>query len=216
MKPAAYVTKYKLSETDHFSHDEFVADMKADFTVMVASAGSLNFTKWNNILDDFRIKWDKVFIGSKVSKEKADKLWGFFWATIIIPTRDDKFKDYTKQRHDWRLKNDMEYREEQMRKKYRRMDRDNGFDRFGFGGFGFGGFSFDDFLKRALNNLGQDKVSQAMEALGMTPEYPIPEDKVKAAFRAKAKTCHPDMVGAGKEEEFHKIQEAYDFLMEMA
>lgn len=46
------------------------------------------------------------------------------------------------------------------------------------------------------------------QVLGI-PESASPAE-VKRAYRQKVRTCHPDAVGAGREAEFLKVQEAYE------
>ena len=92
MKVPAYQKKYKLEETSKFNHEALVADLVEDLMTMVENAGRPNWDKFQNIIIDFRIKFNKIFIGTKITMEAADKLWSFFYATEIGPMRDRLFE----------------------------------------------------------------------------------------------------------------------------
>lgn len=59
---------------------------------------------------------------------------------------------------------------------------------------------------------GKDPISEAAFVLGV--EVPCTKAEVKAAYRKRSKTAHPDK--GGSPEEFNKIRDAYETLLKMA
>lgn len=53
---------------------------------------------------------------------------------------------------------------------------------------------------------GSMTTDQPHEILGVSPD--APDDEVKAAYRRRVKTCHPDL--GGSEETFSRVQRAYE------
>lgn len=101
MTVKAYQEKYKLMSTKKFSREDFIADMKNDFLQMLASQGidiehptkkRIPVTRFNNVIYQIHSKWLSVFCQTKVDMEHAESLWGFFFATIAGPWRDQTFQ----------------------------------------------------------------------------------------------------------------------------
>ncbi|ABS30671.1 DnaJ domain-containing protein [Clostridium kluyveri] len=52
--------------------------------------------------------------------------------------------------------------------------------------------------------------NEAFKVLGMEKKFPISEEQLSKAYRAKAKEVHPDITG--KDEEMKKVNEAHEWL----
>jgi len=108
MKPKVYIEKYHLNENPYFDRDAFVADIMDDFRALL-QAVRLTTVTFENCVTALNVKWNNIFNGSKIVKPSADKFWGYFYATQIIPLRKFYFPDWKKAVHEHRYKTDRDY-----------------------------------------------------------------------------------------------------------
>ena len=91
MKPAGYVSKYRLDAGSKFGRPELIADLTADFLALletgrVSSKGITQTVFWN-VVAMIRQKWDGI--NRKCSGRLTEGLWKFFYATVVAKKRDD-------------------------------------------------------------------------------------------------------------------------------
>jgi hypothetical protein len=90
MKTREYVKKYELDKDDVFSHEEFMKDLTYDFKVMLSSADIGNdYGRFKRLIDDTKKKWDNI--DKKTVGQLPEKLWGYFYASVVIVARDSIF-----------------------------------------------------------------------------------------------------------------------------
>ena len=90
MKPQEYFDKYNFKRTIRFNHGAFVKDLKKDFTSLVDlhKAQGWNETKFKNCIREIRLKFDNIFSPSGITDEVKEKLWGYFYASVVGPESD--------------------------------------------------------------------------------------------------------------------------------
>ncbi|MDO8640871.1 MAG: DnaJ domain-containing protein [Nitrosarchaeum sp.] len=191
MKPKEYIRKYNLETTENFNHNEFIADLTADFLAVIEirqNSNNFNYENFKNCIKDVRQKWDSISNKAK-GTGLPEKLWNYFYATIVIKLRDELFGEYLK-------KKQTAYEE----KKKERASYQQWEDHF-FGGNNFFG-SFFGMFANLLHDLAVPH--EAFKTLELTIDATI--DDVKSKYRELSIKHHPDK--GGKAEDFMKITEA--------
>jgi hypothetical protein len=181
MKPIHYVQKYNLSKGVNFSHNEFIQDLTTDFLTLLevgkTNKGEYNLKGFENTVRAIRMKWDGI--NNKTFGELPEKLWKYFYATVIVKMREELFPDEMARKH--------QEREDRKRQKAEWAE----FERreFGFGDYLFDMFAF---LFRNQNTIP----SSSFDVLNISHEST--EDQVKQSFRELSKKHHPDKGGNPK------------------
>ena len=186
MKPLHYVRKYKLNLGTNFNHKEFISDLTLDFmSLLEVGKAHENIKGFENAVRAIRMKFDGI--ANKTAGIFPEKLWGYFFATVIAKMREDLFPDLMKARAE---------RKEQIKRE--REERQRMYDGGGF---------FDDWFKRAFISsilMGASVPTEELSVLGLTES--ATEDDVKSAYKALAMRHHPDK--GGKQAKFVEITEA--------
>ncbi len=184
MNTKEYVTKYKLNVSDNkFDHSEFVADLTNDFiTLLEVGNSTKNFKGYENAVRAIRMKWDGI--NNKTVGNLPDKLWNYFYATVIAKTKEELFpEEIAKQKE----VNEQKRKEWEQRKKMREQD-DSFFWRFLF-----------------LDGLMRSRVpSDSYSVLGLQTNATAEE--VAKKYRELSIKHHPDK--GGNKETFIQITEA--------
>jgi hypothetical protein len=189
MKTKEYVSKYNLDKGVNFNHNGFISDLTFDFiTLLEVGNSTKNIKGYENAVRAIRMKWDAI--SNKTAGVLPDKLWNYFYASVIAKTRNELFPDVMAQR-----KKDAEERD-----KRRREYED--FERREFGGFGFGSGFFWDFLLASM--IKDNKPIESFKVLGLDSEAST--DDVKNAYRQLSMQHHPDK--GGNSDKFIEITEA--------
>lgn len=129
MKPIDYVKKYNLSQGVDFNHNEFVIDLTNDFLTLLETGNCReSFKGFNNTVNAIRMKWDGI--NKKTAGQLPEKLWNYFFATIIAKMREELFPEII-QAQKKKNKEDYERRQE-YRKFIEREKTGNFFDYFNF------------------------------------------------------------------------------------
>lgn len=206
MKPKDYIKKYNIEIFDHFDHSMFVADLTVDFQTQVEyqkSVGQYTFSHFENIVKQIKQKFDSISNKSKMSIEKWDKLWKFFYASIVVKVRDEDFGEFLdkqkSQKEEKRRENSWRYRTEydfyagsMFDELYRRFFKQ-------FFGNDFGGdFGFFNLSSRSIP-------TNEFSELGLKAESCTIDD-VNISFRKLALIHHPDKGGSASK--FQNILEA--------
>jgi hypothetical protein len=107
MKPREYVTKYRLRNTIRFSHSEFCEDLAADFRALLETHEK-NFGPktrpdsakrvFFNSVREIQGKFDAIFSQTSFSEKMTRPLWGWFYASVICPARDERFPDLVRKK----------------------------------------------------------------------------------------------------------------------
>ena len=90
MKTKEYVNKYKLNESDKFNHSEFVSDLTIDFlTLLEVGKAQYNLKGFDNAVRAIKMKFDAI--NNKTVGCIHEKLWNYFFATVIVKIREELF-----------------------------------------------------------------------------------------------------------------------------
>ena len=186
MKTKEYVKKYKLDESDKFNHSEFVSDLTIDFlTLLEVGKAQENIKGFDNAVRAIRMKFDAV--NNKTVGCIPEKLWKYFFATVIAKIREELFPELMKRRADEASERKRIYEE---RKKWR--DQENDFWERAF---------FHDLLANMFKSIIPE---DSFQLLGLAVKSTVNE--VKASFRNLVMIHHPDK--GGDKNKFSGIVEA--------
>ena len=186
MKSIHYVKKYNLNLGPNFNHKELISDLTLDFiTLLEVGKAHQNIKGFENAVNAIKMKFDGI--SNKTAGVFPEKLWGFFFATVIAKMREDLFPDIMKARSD---------RRDEIKKE--REERQRMYD---------GGDFFEDWFKRAFIAsilAGSAAPTTELSLLGLTES--ATEDEIKVSYKNLAKKHRPDK--GGKQAKFVEITEA--------
>lgn len=187
MKTKEYVLKYKLNESSKFNHKDFISDITFDFiSLLEVGNATKNIKGFENAVRALRTKWDAI--NNKTVGQLPDKLWNYFYATVIAKMRNELFPSEMERRQ-------KEYEERKKRQEeYRRFNDDI------YSGFGF---NFWDYLLGSLLTMDTCPVN-SFETLGLSKD--ATSEEVNVAFRKLSMIHHPDK--GGNNDKFIEIVEA--------
>ena len=191
MKPKEYIKKYKLDVPNAtFSHNAFIADFANDFLAVVefhSNSNNWNYTIFKNCITEVRRKWDAIS-NKMYGTGLPDKLWNYFYATVVVKTKNEFFGEYLKQK------------EEKWRERKRFNEEMYGSFHAGFG-FDFWAHMFSGFMR----SLGEQVIpTESFNTLNLKINATI--DEVKNSYRELAIKYHPDK--GGEAEKFNEITQA--------
>lgn len=194
MKPKHYVDKYNLDKSDRFSHPDFVADLTFDFMTLLEfqqQSGVWNYAKFQNCVKEIRQKFDSIS-NKTIGTGLPEKIWKYFFASVVVPIRDEMFGDY------------LRAKQEQHEK--RKRDRERWDDPFhGFGQSSHQNYWDDMFSNYLSKLLYTNRIpSMSFAVLGLREESS--GDDVKSKYRELVKVHHPDKGGSSNK--FKEITEA--------
>jgi hypothetical protein len=190
MNAKEYISKYKLSESDKFNHSEFVSDLTLDFLALLEiGKANENLKGFNNAVNAIRMKFDAI--NNKTVGNIPEKLWNYFFATVIVKFREKLFPVQMEQ-----------IRKEREEKKRMYEERKNWENKQ----FGFGASFFDDmFFYAIIADLFKSKIPEkSFELLELTTTATI--DDVKSSYRKLSMLHHPDK--GGNKEKFIELTDA--------
>lgn len=196
MKTKDYIDKHELHRNDQFDHKEFTADLTNEFFSLLEvgknKEGQLNIKGYENAVNCIRRKWDAV--NNKTVGQLPEKLWSYFYATVIAKMREELFPEQMQQREAKR-------REYEERKQARQRAHQSP-----FGSFDEDMWSrlHNQFLFAAILTSNLDAKMKAFEKLGLP--VTASEDEVNKQYRTLSLKHHPDR--GGKQEDFIAITEA--------
>jgi hypothetical protein len=89
MKTADYVKKFKLNESDQFSYEEFKADLTTEFLESLPQNPDKN--QFFQSVKSIKNRWDAI--NNKTVGQLPEKLWNYFYATVVIAKRKELFNE---------------------------------------------------------------------------------------------------------------------------
>lgn len=191
MKTQEYVKKFELNKSDKFNHTEFVADLANDFVALLElNKAENNIKGFDNALRALRMKWDAI--NNKTVGNLPEKLWGYFFATVVVKLREELCpKDMEKRRQI----------AEDKRKEWERRKKQFEWEQEQFNSWYWSGLnSFLGSLRKQV----QPPIS-SFNILGLNHETSNADD-VQKAYRKLVVKHHPDK--GGKQEDFISITES--------
>lgn len=200
MRTKDYIIKYKLNIDDKFSHSDFVNDLAADFMALLEVGKATETLKgFDNAVNAIRMKFDAI--NNKTVGCISEKLWNYFYATIIVKMREELFPEQMRNKRELAE----ERRQNYMRQKEARKSIDN---------------MFEEELRKDWENRRKfwqslftniSKPIDSIEILGLQNVDNIDADAVNLAYRKLVKIHHPDL--GGKQEMFVNITAAKNKLL---
>lgn len=182
MKTKDYLNKYHLeipNGINKLNHNDFVADLTIDFmTLLEVGNSTKNIKGFENAVRAIHMKWNAI--NNKTVGQLPDKLWSYFYATVIIGYKKELFPEILAERERQRV----------IREGYKReQNRFYSFEEDFFSSFFKSAFSsfISDMFKKA--SIPQD----AFTRLGLVSS--ASETEVKEAYRGLALLHHPDKGG---------------------
>lgn len=177
MKPIHYVKKYKLKLGTNFNHKEFINDLTLDFiTLLEIGKGREEISAFEQAINDIRAKFDGI--SNKTAGVLPEKLWNFFFASVIAKMREGLFPEEmarrTKDKEERKRK-----REE--RKQERRYENE---------------FWENMFRQSFLASLFVQQPSPVAELKLLGLNESSSEEDIKASYRTLSKKHHPDKGGS--------------------
>ena len=96
MKTNEYIRKYKLNEgLKELNHSTFIQDFTTDFLTALEigrnKEGYLNIKGFENSVRAIRQKWDGI--DKKTMGQMPEKLWNYFYATVIAKMKNELFPE---------------------------------------------------------------------------------------------------------------------------
>ncbi len=185
-----YVKKYKLSVSDKFNHSDFVQDLSNDFIALLEiNKANDNLKGFDNALRCIRMKFDSI--SNKTAGVLYEKLWGYFFATVVVKLREELCpKDMEKRRK----------LQEEQKKEWERRKAQRDFENQEFSEYFWG----RDFFSFLFSSQSVEKPIDSFSILGLNEN--ATELDVKSAFKKLANIHHPDK--GGKQDKFIEITES--------
>ena len=192
MTTKQYIQKYNLDKTDKFSHNEFVQDLSSDFIALLElNKANDNLKGFENSVRCIRMKFDAI--ANKTLGVFPEKLWGYFFAKVVAPLREELCpKDMQKRKQ--------MQEEKRKQREQRRAHRNWEFEQFN--DFIFGAAS--DFFSFLFEQMKAIKPTQHFANLGL-PDT-ANEQEVVSAYRKLSNIHHPDK--GGKQDKFIEITDS--------
>jgi hypothetical protein len=194
MKTKEYIKKYNLDIQSKFNHNDFINDLTVDFISQLefhtSTFQGLTLVKYQILVKQIREKWNNISLKSK--EALPDKLWNYFYATVIAKVKEEYFKDYFA-----KIK-----REKEEKKKFW-AQFNNGYDSF------FDNFFHNFWKERISSLLSGNNIDNYLSTLGFD-KIPVLDDLNKK-YRELVMQHHPDK--GGNSEMFQKITEAKNYIL---
>ena len=190
MNTKEYISKYKLNLSDKFNHSDFTKDLASDFIALLElNKANDNLKGFDNALRCIRMKFDSI--SNKTLGVIPEKLWNYFFATIVVKLREELCPK------DMKLKREIQERKkkEWEHRKAQRDWEDEQFNDF------FWGQNFYSFL------FSHEKSQKPIDCF-KTLELPetANELEIKTAYKRLSNIHHPDK--GGKQDKFIEITES--------
>lgn len=190
MTTKEYVNKYKLDVSDRFSHSDFFQDLASEFICLLEyNKANDNLKGFDNAVRCIRMKFDSI--SNKTVGVLPEKLWNYFFATVIVKLREELCPRDMNNR---RKVQEQKKAEWEKRKKMREWENEQ------FNDF-FWGRNFYSFL---FSNINNNKPIECFTVLGLSVD--ANELDVKSAYKKLSMLHHPDK--GGKQDKFVEITDS--------
>ena len=190
MTTKEYVKKYELDKNDKFNHTYFVQDLASDLIALLElNKAQDNIKGFDNAVRCIKMKWDAI--NNKTVGQLPEKLWKFFWATIVVKLKEELCPADVAKRKE---------QSEQRKREWEQRQKQNKWEQEQFADF-FWGRNFNSFLFGIKQS---QKPTESYALLGLKIDAEIGD--VKSAYRKLSILHHPDK--GGKQDVFISITDA--------
>jgi hypothetical protein len=187
MTTKEYVKKYNLDKSSKFSHNGFVQDMRQELLALCEINKALdNLKGFDNALRCVKMKWDAI--ANKTLGVFPEKLWGYFFATVVAPLKKEL------------CPREVEAKAQLNAEKKRQWEERRRWDDEYFNS------TYERLWSRLLIASIQQTPLQEFKLLGIANIEHITVDDIRTKYRELSKIHHPDK--GGKQELFVQLTEA--------
>jgi hypothetical protein len=187
MTTKEYVKKYNLNKGTKFSHNGFVQDMRQELLALCEINKALdNLNGFDNALRCVKMKWDAI--ANKTLGVFPEKLWGYFFATVVAPLKKEL------------CPREVEAKAQLNAEKKRQWEERRRWDDECFNS------TYERLWSRLLIASIQQTPLQEFKLLGIANIEHITVDDIRTKYRELSKIHHPDK--GGKQELFVQLTEA--------
>lgn len=191
MKPKEFITKYHLERGWNSRVQEpFLQDFTNELIAFLELYHAQNNIRgFDNAVKVIRMKWDAV--SNKIPYGLPDKLWSYFWATVVCKLREQlcpaEVARMNQRRLDWEIrKAEKEAKREAEERRWRENAQESIWERIAM-------------LYMLLDSTPSDSFAYMGLKEDATPE------EIMKRYRELSLKCHPDK--GGSQEEFIKLTE---------
>jgi hypothetical protein len=190
MTTKEYIKKYELDKNDKFNHTEFVEDLTSDLIALLElNKAQDNIKGFGNAVKCIKMKWDAI--NNKTVGQLPEKLWKFYWATVVVKLKEELCPaDVAKRKEQAEARK----KEWEQRKKQKEWEQEQFNDYF----WGRNFYSFL-FTKKQIQIPNESFV-----LLGLNSDCEI--NDIKSSYKKLSLKHHPDK--GGKQEDFIKLTDA--------
>lgn len=189
MTTKEYILKYKLNSSDKFNHSDFVQDLASDFIALLEiNKANDNIKGFDNAVKCVRMKFNAI--SNKTLGVFPEKLWNYFFATVIAKLREEICPKDMQKRREIQERKKAEWEE---RKFYRNFEENS-----------FNNFWEQNFYSFLFAQRKNSKPVSSFIVLGLTED--ASDEDVKTAYKKLAIIHHPDK--GGKQDKFIEITES--------
>lgn len=191
MKPKEFIQKYGIKNGWDAKHqNDFLQDLTSELLAFLEyNKAENNIRGFDNAVKVIRMKWDAI--SNKIRFGLPDKLWSYFWATIVVKLREEfcpkdverRKQEAAKKKAEWERRKAWQKEQEEF---FSNMYREAMYERIAL-------------LYMFLNSVP----SESFQHLGL-PETAT-EEQIKQRYREMSLKVHPDK--GGSQEEFIKLTE---------
>ena len=192
MKPKEFIEKYGIQGGwNPRKQDGFLNDMTSELLASLeVNHAENNIKGFDNAVRVIRMKWDSI--SNKIPYGLPDKLWNYYFATVIAKIREQMCPEQMARRREEAAKRKAEYERRKQEREFWERDM-------------FGDFYENFWFHLAAEFLKQNqKPVEAFAVLGVSVD--ATEDEVKSAYRKLSLETHPDR--GGDKEMFIAVTEA--------
>lgn len=191
MKPKEFIQKYGIEKGWNPKHqNDFLQDMTSELLAFLEfNKAENNIKGFDNTVKVIRSKWDAI--SNRIPYGLPEKLWSYFYATVICKLREELCPKEMEQRR----------RVSEMRKRLREEENEWIEEQ---------NRMYDEWVKQAfyermaLMLLFLNSVpSESFQYLGLPED--ATEEQIKQRYRVMSLKAHPDM--GGSQEEFIRLTE---------
>lgn len=191
MKTKEYLDKYNLHKGWNTKiQNEFISDMTSEFEAqLMLNKAEDNIRGFDNALRCIRMKWDSI--SNKIPYGIPDKLWNYFFATVIAPLREQMCPKEMQRRREIREEKQRRYEE---RKKWERDFVEEMYQAYMN--------SWKNYYKNLLAHIVLASMPiDSFAYLGLAVDATV--DDIQKRFRELALKAHPDR--GGSQEKFIEL-----------
>ena len=185
MKPKDFITKYQLEGGwKPKAQKAFLSDLTNELLALLEyNKAQGNLKGFDNAVTAIKSKWDGI--SKKIPYGLPDKLWSYYFATVIAPLREEFCPAQMEQRRQEAAQRKAEYeKRKEMRDWWKKQEEE------------FVNSWYKDMYASMLARLLflESKPTESFAALGI-PDTSTAEE-INKAYRVKSMTAHPDHGGS--------------------